>query len=494
MTSKSTTLFDVDPAGLAKLLESRGKGFAVVELVSNAWDTNASRVEVELEPAPGKPYAMLTVRDDDPDGFADLRHAYTLFAESRRKADPTTRGRFNLGEKLVIVLCEWCEIASTKGSLRFDSSGRTSSTAGTKGGSIFRGRMRMKRDELTEALDLLSRLIPPDDVEFVVNGRTVDRRVPIKTLTITLPTVLADGDGNLRPTERRTVVRVYRPLPGTTPTIYELGVPVVETGDAFDVDVAQTVPLNMERDNVTPGYLRRLRTALLNETYDLIDDEQATATWVGAALEDRDVDPAAVASVVTARYGDRAVIYDPSDPEGTKIAVSKGYTVIPPGAFSKDQWRNVKDSGVVKPAGQVTPSPTALLNRDGDGPAWRMLDRADWSENVVRVADYAVVLGELLLGFAPGIRVANDPMVPAAATWGGRTLTFNRGRLGERWFAEIGPSTDELLLHEFAHDRVSDHLSARFADEVARLGALLVEAALISPEHFAAWRKAPVSS
>jgi hypothetical protein len=35
--------FDVDKQGLAKLLERRGKAFAIMELIQNAWDTNAKK-------------------------------------------------------------------------------------------------------------------------------------------------------------------------------------------------------------------------------------------------------------------------------------------------------------------------------------------------------------------------------------------------------------------------------------------------------------------
>src|SRR5207249_3080073 len=116
--------FDVDPKGLAKLIERRGKSFVVFELIQNAWDTGARDVHVTLEPVPGRSRAQLVVSDDDPDGFKDLTHAYTLFAESEKKLDPTRRGRFNLGEKLVLAICEQAEILSTTGGVRFDAQGR----------------------------------------------------------------------------------------------------------------------------------------------------------------------------------------------------------------------------------------------------------------------------------------------------------------------------------------------------------------------------------
>ena len=94
--------FLVDKKGLAKLLERRGKAFILHELLQNAWDENTTRVDVTAEWL-GDRTVRVTVVDDKPEGFADLTHAYTLFAESAKKTDPTKRGRFNLGEKLVIA-------------------------------------------------------------------------------------------------------------------------------------------------------------------------------------------------------------------------------------------------------------------------------------------------------------------------------------------------------------------------------------------------------
>ena len=100
-----TNWFDVDKAGLAKLMAGRSKAFVVFELLQNAWDQNVTQVDVTVEPSAGR-LVEIKVTDDDPDGFADLRDAYTLFAESRKKANAEQRGRFNLGEKLVLALAK----------------------------------------------------------------------------------------------------------------------------------------------------------------------------------------------------------------------------------------------------------------------------------------------------------------------------------------------------------------------------------------------------
>ena len=73
--------FEVDKEGLAKLCARRGKVFVIHELLQNCWDLDgAGTTKVTFQPVTGRPLATLTVEDDDPNGFADLAHAYTLFA------------------------------------------------------------------------------------------------------------------------------------------------------------------------------------------------------------------------------------------------------------------------------------------------------------------------------------------------------------------------------------------------------------------------------
>jgi hypothetical protein len=98
--------FSVDKAGLSKQAEQQGKGRLVGELIQNALDEpGVTQIAVTLALVPGRPLAELTVEDDAPEGFRDLAHAYTLFAESYKRSNPTQRGQFNLGEKMVLAVC-----------------------------------------------------------------------------------------------------------------------------------------------------------------------------------------------------------------------------------------------------------------------------------------------------------------------------------------------------------------------------------------------------
>jgi hypothetical protein len=110
---QTTNWFSVDKEGLAAILERRGKAWAVLELIQNALDTASPTVDVTLTPVPGAPQVMLTVTDEDPDGFKDLTHAYTLFAPSTKAGDAEKRGRFNFGCKMVLALCLKATITST---------------------------------------------------------------------------------------------------------------------------------------------------------------------------------------------------------------------------------------------------------------------------------------------------------------------------------------------------------------------------------------------
>src|SRR5262252_513554 len=146
--------FEVDAQGLAKLVRRKGMSFILHELLQNAWDTHATRVDVELSPIAGRQLIRLVVTDNDPQGFIKLDHGYTLYAESLKKADPTKRGRFNLGEKLVVAACETAKLQSTTGTIYFERVGKELQRRETREklpeGSRFEAEIRMTRAELEE--------------------------------------------------------------------------------------------------------------------------------------------------------------------------------------------------------------------------------------------------------------------------------------------------------------------------------------------------------
>lgn len=346
--------FEIDKDGLAAILERRGKAFALAELVSNAWDSGTDIVAITMTPTPGSPAAAVEVEDWG-EGFDDLSHAYTMFAKSRRAGDAEKRGRFCLGEKLVLACCRSASITSTGGTVEFEGGERRRSKRCRDRGTVFAADMRMTRAEYDDAVAFLRRMIPP--VATTLNGEEIPRPDSLCRFTTRLPTEIADADGNLRRTMRQCEVEVYDGADGGE--ILEMGVPVVECDMPYRVNVLQKIPLNMDRDNVTPAFLKALQAEVLNHLHDRLDGEQACEAWVAEAAADARATTDAVGSVVKQRFGERAVIAVPGDPLANAQAEANGYTVVHGGAMSSGMWANVRKANTMLPSSRVFPTPTA---------------------------------------------------------------------------------------------------------------------------------------
>lgn len=472
--------FEVDKQGLAKLLERRGKPFMLYELVQNCWDQNVTRVDILLTKASGSRDAYLSVTDDDPEGFKNLSHAFTLFAESDKKSNPQQRGRFNLGEKLVLAMCDEAEIVTTTGGVRFDERGRHSLRRKRERGSSFEAVLKMTNVEMAEMQMAVSRLLVPPGIDTFFNGEKLESRETsiVGSFETSLATLVADAEGYLRNSVRKTKVVIYKVLPGEVGTLYEMGIPVVETSDGYHYDVQQKVPVNLDRDNVPPSYLRTLRTQVVNIVHKNLDQESANSAWVKDALSDPNIVNEAVESIITQRFGDKRVIFDPSDPEANALAVTKGYTVVHGGTMSRPEWDNIRSAGSMLPAGQVTPSPKPF---NPDGKPLKVKESYDWSETERKWVAAIQRITNALIGGHLTVILANDPGWGFSAAYGDRTLTWNYFRWGKQSFESISDRTLELLIHELGHHYESNHLSENYQDALCRLGARLAIVAASDP-------------
>lgn len=471
--------FKVDRKGLAEVVQRRG-GFAwlVQELISNAWDEQGvTFVRVSLVPEDGKPYVTIIVEDDAPDGFADLSHAWTLFAPSKKRGNAEQRGRFNLGEKLVLALCTEAAIYSTTGAVLFDSRGRHNLRTGkTERGSRFEGTVRMTREELTQAKADLRKLIPPTGIETTIDGERISNREPIRTFMASLWTEVADEEtGALVRRCRNTDVRLFRPLEGETPMIYELGIPVCATGDSLHVDVRQKVPLNLERDNVTPSYLRELRAEVLNHAADDLGETDKAAAWVSDAIGSIFTHKAAIDNVLSARYGSKRASFDPNDHEANQRAVSNGYKLVHGGALSAEAWAQVRHNNLIQSAGKLFPTPRPFV--DG-APMLNVIEESTCDRYVRRGLEMYRYLGRLAFGRDITITVADDAGWGHLACWerSAFRLTLNIAKLDtSHWQDEA--KIIELALHEYAHEH-GGHLDDSYHEALCRLGGLFVAEAI----------------
>lgn len=467
---------DVDMDGLRKVLERRGKELAVYELVQNAWDENVTKVEVTLtRPVNGK--SELVVTDDSREGFRDLTDSYTMFAESYKKANPEKRGAFNLGEKYVLALCDEATITTTTGRVTFDGNGRRrSGNAKRERGSEFRGSVRLKVSEWEQMCAAVTKLIPPVPTFF--NGTKIDTRQPLRTSKATLPTVKSDAEGNLRPTERQTALSIYRVLPGGTAMLYEMGIPVVEIRAKYHVSIGQKVPLNIDRDNVTPAYLKTIYVELLNHSQDMIGKEDANDDWVRKAASDPRCSDDAIKTVLDLRFGENRVGYDPSDMGSNREAVSKDWTLVTGGSMSAGEWENAKRAGAIVPAGKVFPT------NHGSKVPDKVYRRHEWTPEMLAYATFVERVSPSLVGHEVTVEYIRDKEMVQGCTDNAEThITVNLAKHSvENWQENI-----ELMLHELAHSvvRSNDHLVHQFYETVGRLGAKLSLLAVETPELFA---------
>jgi hypothetical protein len=456
----------VDLAGLRQLVERRGKSFAILELVQNCWDEpGVTEVTVSaLYVTRGR--VLLVVEDDAPEGFKDLRHAYTLFAPSRKRSNAEQRGRFNLGEKLVIALCDDFRVVTTTGGVAIDVRNDTRSRIQSRrdAGSAITANLRMTAVELEELTRTFHTLIPPIGIRTTFNGEVLKERVAVGTATASLATELADAEGFLRPTRRITQVAFYEPLPEEVATLYEMGIPVVETGDTYHINVAQKVPLNTDRDNVTPAFLRDVRALALNTMRDRLQPNEVTSNWVNEAMEDDLATPETIEVVLDKRYGFQRAIFDPSDPEANRSAIAKGYTLIPGRGLSPTVWDKVRESQLAFPAGQLFPSPKPFAP---NGSPLRTIDPADYTTEQRSFAEAVGTLHRRVLHQEIRVVLVMDAGWPFLGCYGGGTITLNLLHLKPSLKDE---GTLTTVIHEFAHS-FGPHLTHEFDEGMARIAA-----------------------
>ncbi len=471
--------FVVDKEGLRKTLERKGKAFAIYELLQNGYDEASTEVSVTLsQPVDGK--STLICIDDAPLGYTDLSHAHTMFAESKKKSNEKKRGRFNVGEKHVLALCDSATITSTTGRVIFNHDGtRTHAATRTKRGTEFRGELPLTKEEFDEMAVKVKQVIPPIPTFF--NCVQIPIRHVLHEFQTTLPTELADDNGISRRTQRQTLVRLYEPFLHEKPTLYEMGMPVVEIDCKWHVDIQQKVPLNIERDNVTPSYIKAVYAVVLNERKDFLTEEEAASSWVRTGFTDTRIADSTIKSIIEKRYGTKAVRQDRGDKGSNRECTSQDYNVVPNGAMSREEWAVVKRTGVMKKAGEVCPT-----NLEDYTPKKIVKDDERNTSQVI-YQTFVEKLAPLLINHTVTVRFVDDPEVPVQ----GCTYLWKKGTFRMDVNLAFHDASDwhhnyELLIHEFAHHAVqsNDHLVDVFYDTVTDLGAKLASLAQTHPSLF----------
>jgi len=487
----------VDRKGLKKQLSSRHKKFILEELLRNSLDEDdVTTITIDFQHI-GRNCCELVVTDDAPEGFRKLEDAFMMFGESYKVDHPEKAGRFDLGEKLVLAFCTRAQIETTKGTVKFilekGKETRTTGTTKRKKGSCCSFHLEITKEEYTSIIAAADNILIPEGVIVTLNGLQLRPRKPMKVIEgVKLPTVIGHDH---RPSVRKTDIHLHKVEEGEVAYLYELGIPIVATDDQFHVDIQQKVPTNWNRDNVTPAFLRKVRTAVYNETYQLVDSsEAATEAWVTEATSDKNCTKEAVEHMMDMRFTDKRVTADSSDQEATDRAPLEGYRVIHGPELNKDQWENVKGHGLSLPAGKVLPTPSVY---DETGEPEDVVPPQDWTRMMQCAARHAKFLAKELMGATITVTMVRRPPSCDFRAWYGRgkldisvgTLTFNLTHIKRGFFEAMsnGPTDDyhKLLIHEFGHDGGKrSHYGKPLNDALCDLGAKLARLCLDEPDKF----------
>lgn len=436
--------FEVDTKGFAQLQAGREPWRLAKELVSNAYDEReVTKVKVDIFKE--KLAIVVRVEDDGP-GFRDLKDAYTLYAWTYKREDPTTRGRFNLGEKEILALAKSGSVKTTSGTVSFNEDSREEThKKGTKKGTIVTVYMNWSEEDMEDVIDKLQKLIPPKDKTYTVNGLLVPQRKTVYEVEATLETVLLAPDGLMRPTRRKTTIKVYDTLSGETPMLFEMGIPVQELDKQevpWHLDVQQKIPLAPNRDAVRPAYLQDVLAEVLNATAHDLNQEQASGTWVKEAIGDERVSNEAVKQVFDTQYEGRALVGNPLDPLAMERAQEHGMIIIHPRSLTAAERARLKETGAIKNVSEV----------------YKISPSKDWkpvkpNADMERIEAFVHRVAKPTIGHDIRVQFVNIPNSYAAATCGTGTLTFVVNTLGKGWF-EKGLTADVigLIAHELAHE------------------------------------------
>ena len=446
----------IDRAGLRSVTDPLS---IFPEVIANTFDAkDVSDVYFLAEPVRNRSRVKVTVIDNAPEGWANLDHAVTMYAPSTRRDDAAKRGRFNRGEKCFLAYVEKGTLETMSGTLEFNGDEmERHPRRKTDLGTTLKATVIMDRETFGAAMEVVHRIVPPKGVTFQVNGGFINRPRVSATVEVTLGTVLFDGEA-LRPTRRQCEIEIWPSNDGKC-WIYEMGIPVVEVEGDYHVNVGQKVPLNVNRDNVTPAYLRELRAHVLDAMVTEVAPERLAAAWVADALPK--VADTTLTTTLDRQYGKDRVAFTPGEPESNTRATAAGFTVVPANAITGAARQRAKDLGALPSSASMFSTGRIDTSPDGVAP----IPVEQWTDHMENIATYAMALAEHL-----GVVCRAVQWYPREAglrgAWSGNVLSLNISVVGDEL-----TRLDALLIHEFGHSRSANHFSDEYFQALCHFGA-----------------------
>jgi hypothetical protein len=461
--------FKVDTKGLKTLIIGKKKIFVINELVQNCWDEPITYCKVNITWLLGK--VTLLVEDDSPEGFRNIEHAYTLFADTYKRGSPIHRGKFNLGEKLVLAICYnyGAEISTTTGTIEFHpTKGRIHHwSQKRKAGSIFKGTFRATKEEFEELVNHARSLLPPSNIKYYVNDELIPQKIIYKSFKTTLDTEIY-VDNIVKIIRRETEVHLVESEGQSF--IFEMGIPIMETDCKWHIDVQQRVPLTLDRESIRPSYLKTVYAEVLNQTCDNLNEEEVSTPWVRTGFTDDRTTKDAASTVMTKRYGEKYLSRSPFDENANDEATSENFNLINGAELSKDEWNKLKENDLIRTASD-------LFGREGVPGT-----EVEPTPKQKIFADFAKKFAKEFIGINISVHFIKA-QVKDGAYFGGNELEFIINKLPKNFFDEITEENINLLIHELGH-HAGLHTDMSYHRLLTKLGAKGIMMALKKPSFF----------
>jgi len=442
----SVERFSVSTEGMAQLHRDREPWYLVKELVANAWDENAD-TDVSIEYSSDADNLTISVKDSG-SGFENIQDAYTLMRPTPKRGKPDVRGRFNVGEKEIFSIAKTGFVETVGFTVTFPEDGgrivtENEITSGTTVSVTVDGWGEKDADDISTMLSLFA---PPEGISYTVNGQIIEPVKPDYVVLRKLESVIQSAPNQpLRRTFRNTDVEISSTLPNDG-WLYEMGIPIQEINCPFNVNICQKVPLSQNRDAAPERYLRDIYAIVLNATYKMIDEDQASRGWVMAATEDDITTDEAVLQVFETRFGKGAVIKSKWDTEANERAVEDGKMLVSVSALSGAEKARFKNAG----------APEAHGKYGLEGASVKITPVKKVTAGMEQVKSYAKWLAIETIEHDISVEfIRTDKHILADYNFMTQTLRFNVRRLtgASKWFdGGIAPKHTSLILHELAHD------------------------------------------
>ncbi len=463
--------FEIDTKGFKEQMSEMKPFRLVQEIVSNSFDEKSVRkIVVTLRESGRRKNHYAVSVSDDGDGFIDYRDVFTLYKHSYKRSNPEQRGRFNLGEKQFFAVAETGQVWTGYWFVEFDGDTRKVKKEKRKfKGTLVSAVFKWTHEEFEDVKSSLEKLIVPRDKHFEINGQLIPHRDLIKKFKTRLRTPIENEKKKMVNVVRETEVELYQPLDDEKPWIYEIGIPVTKLlGDIpWIVNVKQKIPQSTSRDVVSEAYLKDLYSAILNNTIDLIKNDDASSTFVQIGMKNAEAPIAR--QILEKQYGtDKVAIESTVDSGANERAVQAGYKLVSSGELNQEVVQNLKQYEIIKYAGQE-------FGRN----EFEFAKPVEPTEEMKFFAKVCNEVSKDVNGKHISVSFVTTKDTEEVADYGLSCLTWNVRRCGgKNKFRTDNEYLLGVLIHELAHNKYGHnngygHFSHEFLHEMERIAGIV---------------------